>query len=99
MIYFIFAKPKRRGTKEGDGSMKILVVLRNSPAYSYLFMVTTKATADEIHDHVRDGRHSKAIDTVFEKGVFEREVAEVEIPATKARLILSERNAKWDLTR
>lgn len=79
--------------------MKILVVIRNSPAHSYLFAVTTKETADEIHDHVKDGKHSKAIDTVFRKGVFEREVAEKEIPATKARLILSESNAKWDLTR
>ena len=33
--------------------MKVLIVIRNSPVQSYLFTVTTKATADEIHGHVR----------------------------------------------
>lgn len=79
--------------------MKILVIIRNSPVHSYLFRITTKETADEIHDHVKDGKHSKAIDTVFRKGVFEREVAKKDIPTTKAKLILSESNAKWDLTK
>ena len=77
--------------------MKVLIMIRNSPAHSYLFTVTTKSTADEVHDHVRGGRHSKAIDTVFRKGVFEREVGKEEIHATKAKLILSDYNARWDL--
>ena len=79
--------------------MKILIVVRNSSAQSYLFTVTTKAVADEIHDHVREGKHSMAIDTVFRKGMFEREVRKDDIPTTKAKLILSDYNASWDLTK
>ncbi|MDP3791289.1 MAG: hypothetical protein Q8R38_04520 [Candidatus Omnitrophota bacterium] len=79
--------------------MKILIVIKNSPAQSYLFTVKAKTTAEEIHAHVRDGNHSKAIDTVFRKGAFEREVRESDIHATKAKLILSDYNARWDLTR
>ncbi len=83
--------------KEGDDRMKVLIVIRNSPCQSYLFTVTTKATAKEIHSHVNNGRHSKAIDTVFRKGVFEREVRKDDIPDTKVKLILSDYNANWDL--
>ena len=79
--------------------MKVLIVIRNSAAQSYLFTVKTKTLADEIHGHVRSGNHSKAIDTVFRKGSFEREVRDDDIPATKAKLILSGYNARWDLTR
>ena len=77
--------------------MKILIVVRNSPAQSYLFSITTKAAAKEIHDYVRKGRHSRAIDTVFRKGMFEREVHRSDIPDTKAKLILSDYSANWDL--
>ena len=79
--------------------MKILIVIKNSPKQSYLFTVTTKTAAEEIHGHVRNGRHSKAIDTVFRKGLFEREIHRDDIPATKAKLILSDYNARWDLTK
>jgi len=77
--------------------MKVLIVVRNSPSQSYLFTVTTKAVAEEIHLHVRKGKHSKAIDTVFRKGMFEREVHRNDVPDTKANLILSDYNASWDL--
>ena len=79
--------------------MKVLIVIKNSPEQSYLFTVTTKTVAEEIHGHVRNGRHSKAIDAVFRKGLFEREVRGADIPATKAKLILSDYNARWDLTK
>lgn len=79
--------------------MKILIVIKNSPTQSYLFTVKTKTAAEEIHSHVRDGNHLKAIDTVFKKGSFEREVHKNDIPSTKAKLILSDYNARWDLTR
>lgn len=79
--------------------MKILIVIKNSPAHSYLFTITTKETAEEINGQVRDGAHSKAIDTVFKKGVFEREVGKSEMPSTKAKLVLSDYNARWDLTK
>ena len=79
--------------------MKVLIVVRNSSGQNYLFTVATKTTADEIHCHVRRGRHSEAIDTVFRKGMFECEVHKDDIPDTKAKLILSDYNANWDLTR
>lgn len=79
--------------------MKVLVVVRNSPHHSYLFTMVTKETVDEIHSHVRNGKHSKAIDTVFRKGVFEREVHRKDVSATKVKLILSDYNACWDLTK
>ena len=85
--------------KEGDGRMKISIVVRNSPSQNYLFTVTTKAAADEIRDHIRKGKHCAAIDTVFRKGMFEREVHRNDIPNTKATLILSDCNASWDLTK
>jgi hypothetical protein len=77
--------------------MKVLIVVRNSPGQSYLFTVMTKAAADEIHCYVKRGKHSEAIDTVFRKGMFEREVHKDDIPTTKAKLILSDYNANWDL--
>ena len=77
--------------------MKVLIVVRNSPTQSYLFTITTKSVASEIHDHVRKGKHSDAIDTVFRKGMFEREVHRKDISGTKAKLILSDYNASWDL--
>jgi len=77
--------------------MKILIVVRNSPCQSYLFTVTTKVVADKIHCYMRRGKHSEDIDTVFRKGMFEREVHKDDIPSTKAKLILSDYNANWDL--
>ena len=79
--------------------MKVLIVVRNNSGQSYLFTVTTKAAADEIHCYMRRGKHSEAIDAVFRKGMFEREVHKDDIPATKAKLILSDYNANWDLTK
>lgn len=79
--------------------MKVLIVVRNSPAQNYLFTMMTKAAADKIHYYMRRGKHSEAIDTVFRKGMFEREVHKDDIPATKAKLILSDYNANWDLTK
>ena len=79
--------------------MKVLIVVRNSPAQSYLFTVANKSAADEIHCHMKRGKHSEAIDTVFRKGMFEREVHKDDIPTTKANLILSDYSANWDLTK
>lgn len=79
--------------------MKVLIVVRNGPTQSYLFTVTTKSAADEIHCYIREGKHSMAIDTVFRKGMFEREVHSDDISDTKAKLILSDYNANWDLTK
>jgi len=79
--------------------MKILIVVRNSPAQNYLFTLMTKAVADEVRCYVRKGKHSMAIDTVLRKGMFEREVHNDDIPDIKAKLILSDYNANWDLTK
>lgn len=79
--------------------MKVLIVIRNGPTQSYLFTIRTKTAAEEIHAHVKNGNHSRAIDTVFRKGLFEREVHRDDIPGTKAKLILSDYNANWDLTK
>ena len=76
--------------------MRVLVQLRRNPAQHYLVHLFTKALIQEVKDLISDNQHSKAVVTVFTKGILERKVSKEEIPAVTADLILSERNARWD---
>lgn len=83
--------------KEGENKMKVLVSLDRNPTQRYFLYLFTEIVINEITDLINENRHSEAIKVVFSKGIFEREVLEGEIHEIEADLILSERNARWDL--
>lgn len=79
--------------------MKILIVIRRSPAKRYLVDVPSNRLMSDVKKLVAKNRHSKAMVLAFTKGRFEREVSENDLPNIKVDAILTERNISWDLTR
>ena len=77
--------------------MKVLVVIRSSPAQMFLLELHTERLVEEVARLLGRRKHSLAIATALAKGRFEKEVAECELPVTKADLIITEQNASWDL--
>ena len=77
--------------------MKILVVIRRSPARQFLVELHTDKLVREVAALIDKRRHSKAIVTALSKGRFERQVADEELPGVKADIILTEHNVSWDL--
>lgn len=78
--------------------MKVLVVVKAFPPLKYLVHLPTKESISEVRSLINRNQHSKAVTTVFTRGVFEREVADHELSDVGAELILSDCNARWDLT-
>lgn len=79
--------------------MKVLVVIRRSPAQRFLVELHTDKLVKEVAALIGRRRHSKAIVTALSKGRFERQVADEELPNVKADIILTEHNVSWDLTK
>ena len=79
--------------------MKVLVVIKKSPAQRFLVELHTDKLVKEVATLVGKRRNSQAIVTALSKGKFEQEVSEGELPKIKADLILSEESAHWDLIR
>lgn len=79
--------------------MKVLVVIRRSPAQRFLVELYTDKLVKEVAALIGRRRHSKAIVTALSKGRFERQVADEELPNVKADIILTEHNVSWDLTK
>lgn len=77
--------------------MKILVVIRRSPARRFLVKLHTNRLIKEVSALLAKRQNSKAIATALAKGVFEREVYEGEIYNYKADMILTEESVHWDL--
>lgn len=77
--------------------MKVLVVIRRSPARRFLIELHTNKLIREVKALISERRNSKAIATALAKGVFEREVHEDEIYSHKADMILTEESVHWDL--
>ena len=84
--------------KEGENVMKVLVTIKRSPEHSYLVSLVTKSIIREVRNLIENKNNSQAIDVVFKKGSFEREVYHRDIPHLKVDLILSDSYARWDLT-
>jgi len=79
--------------------MKVLIKIRNSPEQLFLVSLMDKSLIDEVKKLINKNKHSKAIVTVLSKGKFERELRHDELPTESAELILTEKNASWDLTK
>lgn len=78
--------------------MKIIVVIRRSPAQRFLVNLQSASLVEEVSRLIGKKRHSQAIATALAKGKFEREIAEADFPKVKASFILSEESIHWDLT-
>ena len=79
--------------------MKVLVVIRRSPAQRFLVDLHTSKLVKEVAALVSKKRNSQAIATALSKGKFEREVMEGELPTVKADIILTEENICWDISK
>ena len=79
--------------------MKILMVIRRSPAKRYLVDVPSARLASDVKKLVAKNKHSQAMVLAFTKGRFEKEIAEGELPNIKVDAILTENNISWDLTK
>ena len=79
--------------------MKVLIIARHTPPQRYLVHLATERLIKEIRDLVNDNKHSCAVTAAFTKGIFEREISEEDVHRIDADLILSESNARWDLTK
>ena len=77
--------------------MKVLVIIKRSPAQRYLVYLSTQGLIHEVRNLINNKRHSQAIVTILSKGILERNISKEELPIIKADLMLSERNAHWDL--
>ena len=78
--------------------MKVLITIKRSPAQRYLVNLLTSALVDEVRELIRNQKHSEAMIAAFTKGSFERSISDAELSSVKADLIISEHNARWDLT-
>ena len=77
--------------------MRVLVVIRRSPAQRFLVELHTNKLVREVSALVAKHRNSQAIVTALAKGRFDREVYESEAQKVKADIILTEESAHWDL--
>ena len=80
--------------------MKVLITLqRRKDTRRYLINLLTKSIISQVRDHISTQDYNKALDLVYYGGFVEKEIAEEDIPAIKADLMLSERSANWDIKR
>lgn len=79
--------------------MKVLVVMRRSPARRFLIELKTSRLIKEVKQLLSERHNSKAIATILAKGIFEKEIYEDEIRSNKADMILTEQSVHWDLVR
>jgi len=79
--------------------MKVLVVIRRSPARRFLIELHTNKLVKEVSTLLAKRRNSQAIATTLAKGRFDREIHESEAHAVKADVILTEEGVRWDLAK
>jgi len=79
--------------------MKVLIVIKRSPAQIFLVELNTNKLVKEIAALLARRRNSQAIATTLAKGRFDREVSENEARKIKADIILTKESAHWDLTK
>ena len=77
--------------------MRILIKVRRSPGKRYLVSLLNKELINDVHTLICKGKHRKAIDEALLKGNFIKEVDEQESKHVDASLILTEKNAHYDL--
>ena len=79
--------------------MKVLIVIRRSPAQRFLVELHTNKLVKEVSALLAKRKNSQAIATTLAKGRFDREVYENEANTVKADIILTEESAHWDLAK
>ena len=79
--------------------MRILIVIRRSPAKRYLVDVPSTHLVSDVKKLVSKNKHSQAMVLAFTRGRFEKEITERDIPNIKVDAILTEHNISWDLTK
>ena len=79
--------------------MKVLVVIKRSPAQRFLVELHTNKLVKEVSALLAKKRNSQAMATTLAKGRFDREVYENEAQKVKADIILTEESAHWDLAK
>ena len=79
--------------------MKVLIVIKRSPAQRFLVELHTDKLVKEVSKLVARRMNSQAIVTALSKGRFEKEVFEGDLPGVKADVIITEENVCWDLTK
>jgi hypothetical protein len=79
--------------------MKVLVVIRRSPAKRFLVELHTNKLVKEVSMLLAKRRNSQAIAATLAKGRFYREIHENEANTVKADMILTEEGAHWDLAK
>jgi hypothetical protein len=77
--------------------MKVLVVIRRSPAQRFLVELNTNKLVKEVSTLLARRKNSQAIVTTLAKGKFDREVPENEAGKVMADIIITEESAHWDL--
>lgn len=79
--------------------MKVLVVIKRSPARRFLVELHTNKLVKEVSTLLARRRNSQAIATTLAKGRFDREIHENEAHEVKADIILTENSVHWDLAK
>jgi len=78
--------------------MKIIVVIKKSPAKRYLIHIQNEENVNVFMRFIGQGMRSQAIVFAFAEGVFEKELSRDELEETRADLVLSEYSSSWDIT-
>ena len=79
--------------------MRILVVIKRSPARRFLVELHTNKLVREVSTLLARRRNSQAIATTLAKGRFDREIPENEAHTIRADIILTEESVHWDLVK
>ena len=77
--------------------MLILIKIQKNPEKRFLVKLQEPELVDEVKDLIRGSKYSKAVVTALSKGKFLREVAQDEVHFAEANMILTEKNAHYDL--
>ncbi|MDD5495532.1 MAG: hypothetical protein PHP46_00350 [Candidatus Omnitrophica bacterium] len=79
--------------------MRVLLILKNSPAQRYVVNLYTKSLIREVKDLINRRRLEQAMEMIVKKGNFEGMISDTELPTLEADLILSKTAASWDMTK
>lgn len=78
--------------------MRVIIAVRLSP--KQFVLVTLKAPhIDKVKSLINQGEHMKALMFTLSKGRMDKEIDSSALMHEDVDLILTERNARWDLTR
>ena len=78
--------------------MRVLITPKENPTHKYLVHLFTKDLIKKVAELIDKRRHAEAMRLTISHGVFVRYVHKDEVSDVQADLMLSENNARWDLT-